>query len=77
MDPSSDWNAPSEAWVNYEEPTLEPPPTKKQPVPEPAKADLLLVAAVSTTRRGTKSVLEYYSPYKCVTHSCGALSVAL
>ncbi|XP_028281674.1 protein LYRIC-like [Parambassis ranga] len=45
VDPSSDWNAPSEAWVNYEEPTPEPPPSKEQPVPEPAKADLLVGAA--------------------------------
>ncbi|XP_040901135.1 protein LYRIC-like [Toxotes jaculatrix] len=37
VDPSSDWNAPSEAWGNYEEPTPEPPPAQEQPLPEPAK----------------------------------------
>ncbi|XP_071325346.1 protein LYRIC-like isoform X2 [Trachinotus anak] len=36
-DPSSDWNAPSEAWGNYEEPTPEAPPAQEQPLPEPAK----------------------------------------
>ncbi|XP_041844146.1 protein LYRIC-like [Melanotaenia boesemani] len=37
-DPSSDWNAPSEVWGNYEEPT---PPTQEQTLPEPAKANLI------------------------------------
>ncbi|KAM6936207.1 protein LYRIC-like isoform 2-T2 [Lycodopsis pacificus] len=45
VDPSSDWNAPSEAWGNYEEPTPEPPPALEQPSPEPAKVDLLIGAA--------------------------------
>lgn len=45
VDPSSDWNAPSEAWGNYEEPTPEPSPAQEQPVPEPAKANLLIGAA--------------------------------
>uniref|UniRef100_A0A665TTU0 Protein LYRIC-like n=1 Tax=Echeneis naucrates TaxID=173247 RepID=A0A665TTU0_ECHNA len=39
VDPSSDWNAPSEAWGNYEEPTPEAPPAHEQPLPEPAKAN--------------------------------------
>ncbi|XP_053737657.1 protein LYRIC-like isoform X2 [Synchiropus splendidus] len=30
VDPSSDWNAPSEAWGNYEEPTLLQPPLVKE-----------------------------------------------
>lgn len=50
VDPSSDWNAPSEAWGNYEEPTPEPPPAPKQPLPEPAKVNLLMGAAVSARR---------------------------
>ncbi|XP_056237350.1 protein LYRIC-like isoform X4 [Seriola aureovittata] len=37
VDPSSDWNAPSEAWGNYEEPTPVAPPAPEQPLPEPAK----------------------------------------
>ncbi|XP_032374111.1 protein LYRIC isoform X1 [Etheostoma spectabile] len=45
VDPSSDWNAPSEAWGNYEEPTPEPPPAPEQPLPEPATASLLIGAA--------------------------------
>ncbi|XP_078109896.1 protein LYRIC [Sander vitreus] len=45
VDPSSDWNAPSEAWGNYEEPTPEPPPASEQPLPEPAKVNLLIGAA--------------------------------
>lgn len=45
VDPSSDWNAPSEAWGNYEEPTPEPAPCPEQPLPEPAKANLLIGAA--------------------------------
>ncbi|XP_075952678.1 protein LYRIC-like isoform X1 [Anarhichas minor] len=45
VDPSSDWNAPSEAWGNYEEPTPEPPPALEQPSPEPAKVDLMIGAA--------------------------------
>ncbi|XP_068590670.1 protein LYRIC-like [Cebidichthys violaceus] len=45
VDPSSDWNAPSEAWGNYEEPTPEPPPVLEQPSPQPAKVDLLIGAA--------------------------------
>ncbi|XP_037532361.1 protein LYRIC isoform X2 [Nematolebias whitei] len=40
-DPSSDWNAPSEAWGNYEEPTPEPPRVQELPLPEPAKSDLM------------------------------------
>ncbi|CAN9514024.1 unnamed protein product [Ophioblennius macclurei] len=44
VDPSSDWNAPSEAWGNYEEPP-EPPPAQEKPVPEPAKVELLIRAA--------------------------------
>ncbi|TNN72916.1 Protein LYRIC [Liparis tanakae] len=45
VDPSSDWNAPSEAWGNYEEPTPEPPPALEQPSPQPAAVDLLIGAA--------------------------------
>ncbi|KAM8733871.1 protein LYRIC-like isoform 1-T1 [Acanthopagrus schlegelii] len=45
VDPSSDWNAPSEVWGNYEEPTPQPPPAQEQPIPESAKANLLIVAA--------------------------------
>uniref|UniRef100_A0A3Q2PVE9 Metadherin a n=1 Tax=Fundulus heteroclitus TaxID=8078 RepID=A0A3Q2PVE9_FUNHE len=48
-DPSSDWNAPSEAWGNYEEPTPEPPPAQELPRPEAAKVNLI-GAAVSPTR---------------------------
>ncbi|KAM4735022.1 uncharacterized protein FYW61_005603 isoform 2-T2 [Anableps anableps] len=40
-DPSSDWNAPSEAWGNYEEPTAEPPQAQELPLPEPAKGNLI------------------------------------
>lgn len=54
VDPSSDWNAPSEAWGNYEEPTPEPPPAQEQPLPEPAKVNLLIAAAVSTSRLEAK-----------------------
>lgn len=39
-DPSSDWNAPSEAWGNYEEPTPGPTLTQEQTPTEPAKASL-------------------------------------
>ncbi|XP_029928312.1 protein LYRIC-like isoform X2 [Myripristis murdjan] len=45
VDPSSDWNAPSEAWGNYEEPTPELPAPQPQPLPEPAKVNLLIRAA--------------------------------
>ncbi|XP_023274391.1 protein LYRIC-like isoform X1 [Seriola lalandi dorsalis] len=45
VDPSSDWNAPSEAWGNYEEPTPVAPPAPEQPLPEPAKVNLLIRAA--------------------------------
>lgn len=45
VDPSSDWNAPSEAWGNYEEPTPEPPPAPEQPTPDPGKVNLLIGAA--------------------------------
>ncbi|XP_068180473.1 protein LYRIC isoform X2 [Antennarius striatus] len=34
VDPSSDWNAPSEAWGNYEEPTPVAPPAQEKPTPE-------------------------------------------
>lgn len=37
VDPSSDWNAPSEAWGNFEEPIPEPPVIPEEPSPEPAK----------------------------------------
>uniref|UniRef100_A0A3Q2Z1L2 Metadherin n=1 Tax=Hippocampus comes TaxID=109280 RepID=A0A3Q2Z1L2_HIPCM len=40
-DPSSDWNAPSELWGNYEEPTPRPIPVHEQPRSEPAKQNLL------------------------------------
>ncbi|XP_024861067.1 protein LYRIC-like isoform X2 [Kryptolebias marmoratus] len=40
-DPSSDWNAPSEAWGNYEEPTPEPPRAQELPLPEPTKGNLM------------------------------------
>ncbi|XP_028984066.1 protein LYRIC-like isoform X2 [Betta splendens] len=43
-DPSSDWNAPAEAWGNYEEPTPAPIPTQERPLPEPAKVNLLIAA---------------------------------
>ncbi|XP_035020298.1 protein LYRIC isoform X2 [Hippoglossus stenolepis] len=39
VDPSSDWNAPSEAWGNFEEPTPEPAPAQEQSLPEPVKDD--------------------------------------
>uniref|UniRef100_A0A3P9PT53 Protein LYRIC-like n=1 Tax=Poecilia reticulata TaxID=8081 RepID=A0A3P9PT53_POERE len=38
-DPSSDWNAPSEAWGNYEEPTAEPAQLQEPLLPEPDKAE--------------------------------------
>lgn len=44
-DPASDWDAPAVAWGNYEEPTPEPPPALEQPLPEPAKVNLLIGAA--------------------------------
>ncbi|KAM3613625.1 uncharacterized protein V6R79_002535 [Siganus canaliculatus] len=40
VDPSSDWNAPSEVWGNYEEPKPEPARAQEQPLPEPAKDSL-------------------------------------
>ncbi|KAM9724494.1 protein LYRIC-like [Menidia menidia] len=40
-DHSSDWNAPSEPWGNYEEPTPEPPQAQEQTAPEPAKINLI------------------------------------
>ncbi|KAM6910221.1 LOW QUALITY PROTEIN: protein LYRIC-like [Xenentodon cancila] len=43
-DPSSDWNAPSEAWGNYEEPTPNTLPAQEQPLPEPAKVNQLVAA---------------------------------
>ncbi|XP_038123218.1 protein LYRIC-like isoform X2 [Cyprinodon tularosa] len=43
-DPSSDWNAPSEAWGNYEEPTPEPPQAQELPLPEPARVNLIVAA---------------------------------
>ncbi|XP_054897817.1 protein LYRIC-like [Poeciliopsis prolifica] len=43
-DPGSDWNAPSEAWGNYEEPTAEPGEPQEPPLPEPAKAALIAAA---------------------------------
>ncbi|XP_051920705.1 protein LYRIC-like isoform X2 [Hippocampus zosterae] len=39
-DPSSDWNAPSELWGNYEEPTPCPTPVHEQPRREPARQNL-------------------------------------
>ncbi|XP_056142219.1 protein LYRIC-like isoform X2 [Lampris incognitus] len=45
VDPSSDWNAPSEAWGNYEEPTPEPPAPREESLPEPAKTNLLIKTA--------------------------------
>lgn len=53
-DTGSDWNAPSEAWGNYEEPTLEPPRAQEQPLPEPAKVNLLIGVAVSKAKLGTE-----------------------
>jgi len=50
MDASSDWNAPSEAWGNYEEPAANPAPAaaaQQVALPGPAKANLLMEAAVS------------------------------
>lgn len=46
-DPSSDWSAPAEVWGNYEEPTAEPPLTPSKSLPETAKVNLLIAAAVS------------------------------
>ncbi|XP_005816607.1 protein LYRIC-like [Xiphophorus maculatus] len=43
-DPSSDWNAPSEAWGNYEEPTAEPAGPQEPPLPEAATAALIAAA---------------------------------
>ncbi|XP_014915594.1 protein LYRIC-like isoform X1 [Poecilia latipinna] len=43
-DPSSDWNAPSEAWGNYEEPTAEPAQLQELLLPEPDKAALIAAA---------------------------------
>ncbi|XP_076593640.1 protein LYRIC-like isoform X4 [Chaetodon auriga] len=45
VDPSSDWNAPSEVWGNYEVPAPEPPSVQEKPLPEPAKVNLLIAAA--------------------------------
>lgn len=48
-DPSSDWNAPSEAWGNYEEPTTETPLAQEKPLPESSKF-IQIGAAVSPPR---------------------------
>ncbi|CAL8247954.1 unnamed protein product [Lota lota] len=45
VDTSSDWNAPAEAWGNYEEPAPSPPVAQKVAPPEPAKIHLLMEAA--------------------------------
>ncbi|XP_059920713.1 protein LYRIC-like [Gadus macrocephalus] len=45
VDASSDWNAPSEVWGNYEEPAPSPPAAQKVAPPEPAKVHLLMEAA--------------------------------
>ncbi|KAM4633542.1 protein LYRIC-like isoform 2-T2 [Polymixia lowei] len=45
VDPSSDWNAPSEVWGNYEEPTPELPAPQPEPLSEPTKVNLLSRAA--------------------------------
>lgn len=47
-DPSSDWSAPAEVWGNYEEPTVEPL-IQSQSLPETAKVNLLIAAAVSVS----------------------------
>ncbi|KAK7885987.1 hypothetical protein WMY93_025608 [Mugilogobius chulae] len=44
IDFNSDWNAPSEVWGNYEEPTPNPAPVQEPPVPEPDN-NLLIEAA--------------------------------
>uniref|UniRef100_A0A3Q1EMY4 Metadherin b n=1 Tax=Acanthochromis polyacanthus TaxID=80966 RepID=A0A3Q1EMY4_9TELE len=65
VDPSSDWNAPAEVWGNYEEPTLEPPPAAlEQHIPEPAKVDLLIAAAVSLPSLWTKQNGSYLKVVK-------------
>ena len=51
VDASSDWNAPSEVWGNYEEPAPSPPAAQKMAPPEPAKSHLLMEAAVSALPR--------------------------
>lgn len=58
VDPSSDWNAPSEAWGNYEEPTPEPPPAQEQPVPEPAKVNLVIGAVEEEDEEDGKEKVE-------------------
>ncbi|XP_062279394.1 protein LYRIC-like [Scomber scombrus] len=45
VDPGSDWNAPSEAWGNYEEPTPQPAVPQEQPLPETPKVNLLRAVA--------------------------------
>lgn len=45
IDCNSDWNAPSEAWGNYEEPSPEPEPEDEPRAPEPDKNNLLIEAA--------------------------------
>ncbi|XP_061772505.1 protein LYRIC-like [Nerophis ophidion] len=45
LDPSSDWNAPTEAWGNFEETTPKVIPVQEQPRPEPVKPVLLSAAA--------------------------------
>nr|XP_061804900.1 protein LYRIC-like isoform X1 [Nerophis lumbriciformis] len=45
LDPSSDWNAPAEAWGNFEETSPKMIPVQEQPRPEPVKPVLLSAAA--------------------------------
>lgn len=59
-DPSSDWNAPSEAWGNYEEPTLAPIRTQERPLPEPIKVNQLTAAAVSAPRLSNMSITNWW-----------------
>lgn len=54
VDPSSDWNAPSEEWANYEEPEA-PAPPPEQPSSTPLTNATAVEAqvghlAVNTTR---------------------------
>lgn len=77
-DPSSDWNAPSEHWGNYEEPPVmvtPAPPPKEQPVPNKASEDEKDTedpsngAAKSKRRRKKKKKTEEEAPSEAQTAS--------
>lgn len=54
-DPSSDWNAPTEVWGNYDEPKAQTPPAQEKPISQVPMVSLKILSNVLVHKRSNRT----------------------